>query len=498
MSELFPTEVWKVRAHKRRRYRPFLQRIPYFSVLQQIPYQHIGLFTAISDFMLILAASIAASVTYSFIVFEAQGDARAFAFVGCYSGLLFVLWANALGLYRPKAVLSASTQVRGVVIAWGAVLLFVTSILFLLRSGANYSRGATIGFGLVSLGVLLVSRAITGANLRRALATGALPGQRVIVIGDPDELAAISAGHLLQTYGAREIARFELSPTDHTSSKIEYDMTIIDSGIRVAQDNDVEGVLLALRWINKWHRDLICERLRALPLPVFLLPDQYVSSIVSQPGWGFNAELPIEVQRAPLSKGNLVAKRIFDLILASCGLVLFALPAAVICLAIMLDSPGPVIFRQRRRGFNGREFAIYKFRTMTVLEDGPTIPQARRDDPRVTPVGRLLRATSIDEVPQLINVLKGEMSLVGPRPHAVAHDDEYSTSIQKYAFRHHVKPGITGWAQVNGYRGETADVALMHKRIQCDLWYINNWSLWLDLRIMARTCIVVFRPRNAY
>jgi Undecaprenyl-phosphate glucose phosphotransferase len=493
MSELFATEVWKVRAHKRLQYRPFLQHIPY---------QHIGLFTAISDFTLILVASIAASVAYGFFLFETQGDARAFAFVGCYfgcyAGMLFVLWANALGLYRPKAVLSASTQVRGVVIAWGAVLLFGTSILFLLKSGANYSRGATIGFGLVSLGLLLVSRVITGANLRRALATGALPGQRVIVIGDPEELAAISARHLLRTYGAREIGRFELSPTDHTDSKIEYDMAIIDSGIRVAQDNDAEGVLLALRWINKWHRDLICERLRALPLPVFLLPDRFVSSIVSPARGGFNSELPIEVQRAPLSKGNLIAKRIFDLMLASCGLVLFALPAAVICVAIMLDSPGPVIFRQRRKGFNGREFAIYKFRTMTVLEDGPTIRQARRDDPRVTSVGRLLRAASLDEMPQLINVLKGEMSLVGPRPHAIAHDDEYSNSIEKYAFRHHVKPGISGWAQVNGFRGETADVALMNKRIQLDLWYVNNWSFWLDLWIMARTSVVVLRPRNAY
>jgi undecaprenyl-phosphate galactose phosphotransferase/putative colanic acid biosynthesis UDP-glucose lipid carrier transferase len=238
--------------------------------------------------------------------------------------------------------------------------------------------------------------------------------------------------------------------------------------------------------------------LRALPLPVFLLPDRFVSSIVSQARWGFDTELPIEVQRAPLSKGNQIAKRIFDLVLASCGLVLFALPAAMICVAIMLDSPGPVIFRQRRKGFNGREFAIYKFRTMTVLEDGPTIRQARRDDPRVTSVGRLLRAASLDEMPQLINVLKGEMSLIGPRPHAIAHDDEYSNTIKKYAFRHHVKPGITGWAQVNGFRGETADVALMNKRIQLDLWYINNWSFWLDLWIMARTCVVVLRPRNAY
>ena len=224
MSELFPTEVWKARAHKRRQYRSFFQ---------YISYQRIGLFTAISDFALIVTTSIAIGVVYSFFVFETEGNVETFAFLGCYSGLLFVPWANALGLYRPKAVLSASAQIRGVVIAWGAVLLFVTSILFLLKTGANYSRGATICFGFASLGILLVSRAFTGANLRRALATGALPGQRAIVIGDPEELTALSARELLRTYGAREIARFELSPTDHTSSKIEHDMAIIDSGIRV-------------------------------------------------------------------------------------------------------------------------------------------------------------------------------------------------------------------------------------------------------------------------
>ena len=167
-------------------------------------------------------------------------------------------------------------------------------------------------------------------------------------------------------------------------------------------------------------------------------------------------------------------------------------------MAIKLDSDGPVIFRQRRRGFNGREFAIYKFRTMTVLEDGSTVRQARRDDARVTWLGRLLRATSIDELPQLINVLRGHMSLVGPRPHAIAHDDGYTKLIANYAFRQHVKPGLTGWAQVNGFRGETAQLELMEQRVDCDLWYIKNWSFWLDLKIIARTCVEVLRGQNAY
>jgi undecaprenyl-phosphate galactose phosphotransferase/putative colanic acid biosynthesis UDP-glucose lipid carrier transferase len=170
----------------------------------------------------------------------------------------------------------------------------------------------------------------------------------------------------------------------------------------------------------------------------------------------------------------------------------------VVAMLIKLESRGPVIFSQRRKGFNGCEFKIFKFRTMNVLEDGHILPQARRNDPRVTRVGRILRNTSADELPQLLNVVRGQMSLVGPRPHAVAHDDGYTKVIAKYALRQHVKPGLTGWAQVNGFRGETAQIELMERRVECDLWYIKNWSFWLDLRILALTGFELLRRRNAY
>jgi lipopolysaccharide/colanic/teichoic acid biosynthesis glycosyltransferase len=187
-----------------------------------------------------------------------------------------------------------------------------------------------------------------------------------------------------------------------------------------------------------------------------------------------------------------------DFELAGAGLVMLLPLLAVVSLAIKLDSRGPVIFRQSRRGFNGREFLIWKFRTMTVTESGRAIYQAKRNDKRVTGVGHLWRVTSIDELPQLVNVLRGEMSLVGPRPHAIAHDDEYGRSIGTYAFRHHVKPGITGWAQVNGFRGGTRELDWMKKRIELDLRYIDNWSFWLDLWIIVRTCFEVARSRNSY
>jgi putative colanic acid biosynthesis UDP-glucose lipid carrier transferase len=167
-------------------------------------------------------------------------------------------------------------------------------------------------------------------------------------------------------------------------------------------------------------------------------------------------------------------------------------------IAIKLDSPGPVVFRQRRSGFNGRRFQIMKFRTMSVLEDGKTVVQAKPNDARVTRVGAWLRRTSIDELPQLFNVLQGNMSVIGPRPHALAHDDEFTTVVAKYAYRHHVKPGITGWAQVNGFRGQTNTVADIEKRVELDLWYIDNWSLALDFKIALMTVVGIIRGENAY
>ena len=164
-------------------------------------------------------------------------------------------------------------------------------------------------------------------------------------------------------------------------------------------------------------------------------------------------------------------------------------------LAIKLDSAGPIIFRQRRTGFDGYTFFINKFRTMSVMEDGPQITQTKPNDVRVTRVGRLLRQSSIDELPQLLNVIRGDMSLVGPRPHALAHDDHYGAMISNYAYRHHVKPGITGWAQVNGWRGETKRMEEMEKRIEFDLWDINNWSVSLDFKIMRRTCFELVQHR---
>ena len=198
-----------------------------------------------------------------------------------------------------------------------------------------------------------------------------------------------------------------------------------------------------------------------------------------------------------LAPAGFCAKRTLDLSVAALAILIFLPLFALITLAIVLDSKGPVLFRQRRAGEGGKLFGIYKFRSMHVLEDGTNVVQALKGDARITRVGRFLRASSLDELPQLFNVLSGEMSLVGPRPHAIAHDEFYSARIANYRVRHQVKPGMTGWAQVHGARGATSELSDMQRRIDLDAWYVAHESVWIDLVILARTPLEVLRHRNA-
>ena len=239
------------------------------------------------------------------------------------------------------------------------------------------------------------------------------------------------------------------------------------------------------------------DALRILSVPVYLLPDRNVAHFLAKRTINIGIAWTAELKRAPLTMTERACKRVLDILIASLVLTLLAPMMVLVAVLIKLESRGPILFLQTRNGFNGRPFRMCKFRTMSVLEDGAVIRQATRNDPRVTRLGRLLRRANIDELPQLYNVFAGDMSLIGPRPHAVAHNTEYERIISNYAYRYHVKPGLTGWAQVNGFRGETQTVDLMAKRVEFDLWYINNWSLWLDFKILLRTVFIGLQP-NAY
>jgi putative colanic acid biosynthesis UDP-glucose lipid carrier transferase len=242
----------------------------------------------------------------------------------------------------------------------------------------------------------------------------------------------------------------------------------------------------------------LLEQVQGTTASVFFVPDVFGITIIQGRLEDMNGVPVVGLCETPFTGTNRLVKRLSDLVLASAVLVLTAPLLLAIAIGVKLSSLGPVIFKQRRNGLDGEEIVIYKFRSMRAQDDGAVVPQASKADPRITPFGAFLRRSSLDELPQFINVLQGRMSIVGPRPHAVAHNEQFRRLIKTYMVRHKVKPGITGWAQIHGHRGETDTVAKMQARVEYDLEYLRNWSLGLDLQIIARTIKLVFFDRHAY
>ena len=242
----------------------------------------------------------------------------------------------------------------------------------------------------------------------------------------------------------------------------------------------------------------LLESIQGTTASLFFVPDVFGISIIQGRLQDMNGVPVVGICETPFTGTNDLVKRISDVVLATIILVLISPLLLAISIGVKLSSPGPAIFRQRRNGLDGSEITVYKFRSMRSMDNGPVVEQATKDDPRITPFGAFLRRTSLDELPQFFNVLQGRMSIVGPRPHAVAHNELYRELIKAYMVRHKVKPGITGWAQVNGMRGETETIDKMKARVEYDLEYLRNWSLGLDLKIIVRTVRVLFFDRNAY
>jgi putative colanic acid biosysnthesis UDP-glucose lipid carrier transferase len=265
-----------------------------------------------------------------------------------------------------------------------------------------------------------------------------------------------------------------------------------------ARRHRTDIIYITLPMISQPRIARLLDELRDTTASVYFVPDIFVYDLIQARMASIGGMPVLGICETPFHNFNGLLKRASDLILASLILLLIAPLLLLIGIAIKLDSPGPVLFRQRRYGLDGMEIVVYKFRSMRVCEDGATVRQATRNDSRVTRLGGFLRASSLDELPQFINVLQGRMSIVGPRPHAVAHNELYRKQIKGYMIRHKVRPGITGWAQVNGQRGETDTLEKMQARIDYDLAYLRNWSLRLDLLIILKTIGVVLRRQNAY
>ncbi len=464
-----------------------------------VPFRLIELGTLLGDLAIILLAATISGVGYQWLAFEHIGEVDTFLALGALVFANFFALTSAQQNYRPTNLINAGRQLRYVTLNWLFIFFVLTAVAFTLKVATNFSRGSTLTFFVLGLTSLLAFRVLLSRYLKDALATGAFAQQRIVLISERGQQSTSRALGELRKCGYLPVKTFEIGAAEIEGSGIATSLNQkIQSIVSESQGNSIDYVFLLLRWNRPQLINKLVQMLRALPIPVHLLPDENVEAFLSARAGNIGTTFTVELQRAPLSHAERSFKRAFDIVASLAILVLLSPLMLLTALMIKLDSPGPVLFRQKRNGFNNGVFSIYKFRSMRVQEDGPKIRQATRDDPRVTRLGRWLRRTSIDELPQLFNVLSGDMSLVGPRPHALAHNTEYQTVVSNYAFRHHMKPGITGWAQVNGLRGETQTVELMAKRVEFDLWYINHWSLWLDLRIILKTILMTARQPTAY
>jgi undecaprenyl-phosphate galactose phosphotransferase/putative colanic acid biosynthesis UDP-glucose lipid carrier transferase len=464
-----------------------------------IPFRLIELGTLLGDLAIIIFSAVLSGAGYHWLVFGQIPEVGTFFAVGALVFANFFALTSAQQNYRPTNLINAGRQIRYVTLNWLFIFFILTAVAFTLKIATNFSRGATLSFFVLGLTSLLVFRVLLARYLKGALAAGAFAEQRIILISERGQQSTSRALGELRKCGYQPVRTFEISADEIASTGVTKSLTKkIQDIVSASQNDPIDYIFLLLKWNRPQLINKLVQMLRALPIPVHLLPDENVEMFLSARAGNIGTTFTVELQRAPLSHAERSFKRAFDVIASSVILVLLSPLMLLTALMIKFDSPGPVLFRQMRNGFNSSVFSIYKFRSMRVQEDGPRIQQATRNDPRVTRLGLWLRRTSIDELPQLLNVLLGDMSLVGPRPHAVAHNNEYQTVVSNYAFRHHVKPGITGWAQVNGLRGETQTLDLMAKRVEFDLWYINHWSLWLDLRIILKTVLMTARQPTAY
>jgi Undecaprenyl-phosphate glucose phosphotransferase len=442
----------------------------------------------LAEFATVVVSAILAKILYLDWYLETGQSSYRYVAISFALGFTLYIAYKQMNLYDLEELSGPELNVGKLFGGLIVSLLIVLGALYALKEVESVSRGwIFVWLGMAALLIMPV-RAVIVRAVRRGKATGMLL-QRIAVIGTK-EYALSLASRMRQTQGlSNAIDLYDSSPQEEDPrfvgglAELENTMSVrpYDRVVIAIPTLDIDNIRAVVRSLGSYSTELlICADLNGLPIVT-----EGARRIA-----GVRADV---IHLLPRSENSWLIKRALDLVIAAAATLALAPLFVLIAVAIKLDSPGRVFFRQRRIGQNGIPFMIYKFRSMTVMEDGLRVVQAASGDPRVTRVGRILRATSVDELPQLINVLLGHMSLVGPRPHAVVHDDAFERQFDLFSRRRRVKPGITGWSQVNGFRGETKVPDDIRRRMELDLYYIDHWSIWLDIEILARTFVTVAR-----
>jgi Undecaprenyl-phosphate glucose phosphotransferase len=376
-------------------------------------------------------------------------------------------------------------------------LAFAAAIIlgFLTKTSMIFSRGTVVLFYTWGFLSLILGRYLLVRLVQRSSKIGTIAARRIFLFGFEDEVMAFATKHQPWNLGMQIIGTAVLPQSINENDPSIPDT--LEDALKRARQGAADDVFILMGWQRKILIDHAIDRFLTIPASIHLGVEPALERFNDVRVARIGTVASLQIVRNPLSLSDVMMKRVFDFVLATVGMVVLLPVFALIALAIKLDSAGPVFFVQRRYGFNQLPFKIFKFRTMLTMDDGAIIQQATANDPRITRVGHFLRRWNLDELPQLLNVVRGDMSLVGPRPHALAHDHIYEHRIALYARRHNVKPGITGWAQVNGFRGETSTDGKMSGRVSHDLYYIDNWTIWLDIMIIVQTVFSSKAYRNA-
>jgi len=455
----------------------------------------------LTDIALIVAMSCFTGIAYHLAAYGDRGDVSSFIQVGLLAASIFAVSNLFRREYRLPNFFSFKPHGRRTIQLWNVTLICLLALGFLEKVSVDYSRGWIVIFYIATLAALIVERYVIVRVTAMARAAGLLSAQRIFLIGTGANVGAFVNRYEPWSLGINIVGCRFLTPVVATMP-VEARRAVLDRDLAEAvasvRSLEPDAIFVLLPWSATETIDHCAETFLTLPVEIHLGPEQVLHKFEEARLSTLGPVASLQLTRRPLTRREIIQKRAFDLVFAAAALIVATPLLVLVAVLIKLDSPGPIFFVQRRYGFNQQPFRIIKFRSMRTLDDGAVIQQARADDPRLTRIGRWLRRWNIDEIPQLFNVLTGDMSLVGPRPHALSHDREYERRISLYARRHNVKPGITGWAQIHGYRGETDTEEKMRKRVEHDLFYIDNWSLWLDLKILVRTVLSRAAYQNAY
>ncbi len=448
----------------------------------------------------ILLVAVGTGALYHAFAYGDASELTNYTGLGLLVAFLYVLPFAFRNEFSLESFATGNRSAARLALSWTYAFIALGMVAFLTKTTADYSRGWLLLFYTSGFCAIFGIDALIRHTAGKALLAGRLARRRLMLIGSADEIRNFIDAELRigATHHVTTTVELPIGPLHGANAALPTDIDVLLArALKAARAQDIEGVVLLSDWSNTAFVDRCVKVLSVLPVSIHLNIGDLAKRFngIRMENVGSIAALALTEQ--PLAPLQALLKRVFDVAIAGFALIILAPLFAAIALIIRRDSVGPVFFKQRRRGYNQQEFRIYKFRSMSTMDDGDTIQQARANDPRITKVGGMLRRYNLDELPQLINVLRGEMSIVGPRPHAVAHDRIFETRIGTYPRRLNVRPGITGWAQVHGLRGETSTDDKMAARVDHDLFYIDNWSIGLDLYILALTVFSARTYKNA-